>query len=82
MQALQIANSLASRELEELAKLRQLQLVVRGEVVLATERTLDSRTTSIQWDLDRWMDRTAKVRVLALAGSGAEGSFGMVEPIE
>jgi hypothetical protein len=60
----------------------QLQLIVRGQVVLSSDRNHDSESASVRWDLSPWMDRTAKVRVLALAGSGAEASFGMVAPTE
>lgn len=61
-------------------RLVQLQLVVRGQVVLASEGNLDPESTSVLWDLSPWMERTAKVRVLAAAGTGAEASFGTVEP--
>lgn len=63
-------------------RLVQLQLVVRGQVVLASDGNLDPESTSVRWDLSPWMDRTAKVRVLAAAGTGAEASFGRVVPTE
>lgn len=58
----------------------QLQLVVRGEVVLSTDASFDSASTALQWDVSPWLNRTARVRVLALAGAGAEASFGSVKP--
>ena len=58
----------------------QLQLVVRGEVVLSSHESLASASTSVQWDVSPWIDRTARVRVLVVAGSGAEVSFGVVKP--
>ncbi|MEM6675194.1 MAG: hypothetical protein AAF726_20265 [Planctomycetota bacterium] len=56
----------------------QLQLVVRGEVVLATSDQHDRESRSVRWDVGPWLDRNAKVRMLALAGSGADASFGRV----
>ena len=58
----------------------QLQLVVRGEVVLSSHESIGSASTSVQWDVSPWIDRTARVRVLIVAGSGAEASFGVVKP--
>ena len=58
----------------------QLQLVVRGEVVLSSHESLGSASTSVQWDVSPWIDRTARVRVLVVAGFGAEASFGVVKP--
>lgn len=61
-------------------RLVRLQLVVRGQVVLASDRNHDIGSESVRWDLGPWMDRTAKVRVLVLAGAGADASFGRVTP--
>jgi len=58
----------------------QLQLVVRGQVVLSSTASLASPGTTVQWDVSPWIDRTARVRVLAVAGDGAEASFGRVYP--
>ena len=60
----------------------QLQLVIRGWVVRATGEKLDPRTGSVRWELGPWAGRQAKVRILALAGSGAAASFGSVRPAE
>ncbi|QDV09448.1 hypothetical protein Poly30_50060 [Planctomycetes bacterium Poly30] len=56
----------------------QLQLVVRGEVVLATKPGAEGEDPLLTWDVSPWRNRTAKVRVLAVAGSGADASFGVV----
>lgn len=58
----------------------QLQLVVRGEVVLTSNQALGSATEALRWDLSPWLNRTARVRVLVVAGSGAAASFGMLKP--
>jgi hypothetical protein len=55
----------------------QLQLIVRGEVVLSTTPS-SSDSSPVEWDLSPWLNRTARVRVLAVAGSGADASFGLV----
>ncbi|MFT5290376.1 MAG: hypothetical protein ACI8QC_003342 [Planctomycetota bacterium] len=57
----------------------QLQLVVRGEVVLATHESVDTAGSPVKWDVSPWLERSAKVRVLAVAGSGADASFGAVQ---
>lgn len=62
--------------------LTQLQLVVRGEVVLTTGEDLDPDLTTVRWDLGPWSGRTGRLRVLALAGSGADASFGRVRAVE
>lgn len=58
----------------------QLQLVVRGEVVLATGPTIDPTEKLVHWDVSPWIGRTGRVRVLAVTGSGAQGSFRNVKP--
>ena len=57
----------------------QLQLVVRGEVVLTSQQGDAPQGDSVTWDLSPWLNRTARVRILAVAGSGADASFGLVE---
>jgi hypothetical protein len=58
----------------------QVQLVVRGEVVLESRGSADPKEATVRWDVSPWLDRTARVRVLAVAGAGAEAAFGLVEP--
>ncbi len=60
----------------------QLQLVVRGEVVLTTDGSLDPTATSVEWDVSPWLGRAARVRVLVLAGRGAVATFGKVAPLD
>ena len=59
----------------------QLQLVVRGEVVLSTDTNLDQDNILVLWDVSLWEDRTARVRLLGLAGDGAKASFGTVRAV-
>lgn len=56
----------------------QLQLVVRGEVVKSTGERAASVDGEVRWDVRKWRGRTARVRVLALAGNGAVAEFGGV----
>ncbi|MEM1447456.1 MAG: hypothetical protein AAF957_25665 [Planctomycetota bacterium] len=60
-------------------RLVQLQLVVRGVVVLSTGNDLDPGTDRIRWDVEPWADRAARVRVLALAGANEQATLGVVQ---
>ncbi|MEM9381024.1 MAG: hypothetical protein AAGB93_13815 [Planctomycetota bacterium] len=56
----------------------RLQLVVRGEVVVSTDDALDPASDLVRWDVEPWLGRTARVRVLAIAGADEEATLGVV----